>query len=236
MDRHTKQLMEHIVMERDRILSRRGLLTKGAIVGAASGAMALGLVPSFGGSALAQDDATPEQETEAFDPSQVEFEDDIAVLNYALTLEHLEYSFYRDGIGNFTFGTDDSGLSIDEQLAVIRDHEGAHVDTLTQVITDLGGEPVAEATYDFGYGDDPAAFLATAMALENTGVSAYDGAGAAIEDPGLLTAAGSIVAVEARHASYLNLLNEMIPFPAAFETPLTPDQVLEIAGPFIVSE
>lgn len=237
MDRHTKQLMDHIITERDRILSRRGLLSKGALVGAASGAMALGLAPTFRGSALAQDESTPEGESEGFDPSNVEFEDDIAVLNYALTLEHLEHAFYRDGIGNFTFGTDDIGLSIDERLAAIRDHEAAHVDTLTSVINDLGGEPVEEATYDFGDAySDPAVFLATAMALENTGVSAYDGAGAALEDPGLLTAAGTIVAVEARHAAYLNLLNEMVPFPSAFETPLTPDEVLEIAGQFIVSE
>jgi rubrerythrin len=235
-DRYTNQLMEAVLAERDRVMTRRGLLTKGALVGVASGAMALGMSSVLRGTASAQDDATPEAESEPFDPSQVEFEDDIAVLNYALTLEHLEYAFYRDGIGNFTFGTDGSGFSIDEQLAAIRDHEGAHVDTLTQVITDLGGEPVEEATYDFGYGTDPAVFLATAMALENTGVSAYDGAGAAIEDPGLLTAAGTIVAVEARHASYLTLLNDMIPFPASFESPLTPDQVLEIAGPFIVSQ
>ena len=75
----------------------------------------------------------------------------------------------------------------------------------------------------------------TAAALENTGVSAYDGAGASITDPGLLTAAGGIVAVEARHASYLNLLNGEDPFPGAFETPLTPDEILAIAGPFIVT-
>jgi hypothetical protein len=30
-------------------------------------------------------------------------------------------------------------------------HELEHVDTITRVITDLGGEPVAEATYDVGY-------------------------------------------------------------------------------------
>jgi hypothetical protein len=64
---------------------------------------------------------------------------------------------------------------------------------------------------------------------------AYDGAGAAIEDPGLLTAAGSIVAVEARHASYLNLITGEIPFPAAYETPATREEILAIAGPFIVS-
>ncbi len=165
-----------------------------------------------------------------------EMPSDLDVLNYALTLEHLEYAFYRDGIGLFSFGQDSRGQSIDTNLAAIRDHEGAHVETLASVITDLGGEPVAEAAYDFGDAySDPTAFLATAAALENTGVSAYDGAAQFITDPDLLTAAGSIVAVEARHASYLNLLTGELPFPAAFETPLTMEEVLEIAGPFIVS-
>ncbi len=165
-----------------------------------------------------------------------ELTSDVDVLNYALTLEHLEYAFYRDGIGLFSFGADSRGQSIDASFAAIRDHEGAHVETLTGVISDLGGEPVAEATYDFGDAyTDPMAFMMTAAALENTGVSAYDGAAQLITDPELLTAAGSIVAVEARHASYLNLLTGEIPFPAAFETPLTMDEVLKIAGPFIVS-
>ena len=93
---------------------------------------------------------------------------------------------------------------------------------------------MTELTYDFGYGDDPAAFLGVAQALENTGVQAYDGAGQFLTDPGLVTAAGGIVAVEARHASYLNDLNDDVPFPASFEMPLTPEEVLDIATPFIV--
>jgi hypothetical protein len=164
-----------------------------------------------------------------------DFADDLEVLNYALTLEHLEYAFYRDGIGMFSFGNDAYGNSIDDYLAAIRDHEGAHVETLTGVITQLGGEPVEEATYDFGYGDDPMAFLATAAALENTGVSAYDGAGQYLESPDLLTAAGTIVAVEARHAAYLNLLTGESPFPNGFEQAKSKADILEIAGPFIVS-
>ena len=164
------------------------------------------------------------------------FETPVDVLNYALTLEHLEYSFYRDGIGLFAFGEDGRGQSIDTNVAAIRDHEGAHVETLTSVITSQGGTPVEEATYDFGEAyTDAQAFLTTAAALENTGVSAYDGAAQFLTDPELLTAAGSIVAVEARHASYLNLLTGELPFPAAFETPLTMDEVLAIAGQFIVS-
>lgn len=161
-----------------------------------------------------------------------EFTDDIDVLNYALTLEHLEYAFYRDGLAGYT--ADNFGEGIFDNLTLVRDHEGAHVDILVTTITDLGGTPVAEASYDFGYANADG-FLAVAAALENTGVSAYDGAGAAIQNPDLLTAAGSIVAVEARHASYLNLVTGADPFPAAFETPLSRAEVLAIAGPFIVS-
>lgn len=216
-----ERLLGAVLVERDRLMSRRKLLVGGAKLGV-GGAVALSLAsaPSIGMMrALAQDDEV--------------FEDDVAVLNYALTLEHLEYAFYRDGIGNFTFGSDPFGNSIDAYLAAIRDHEGAHVETLTAVITDLGGEPVAEATYDFGYGGDPMAFLMTAAALENTGVSAYDGAGQYIEDPDLLTAAGGIVSVEARHAAYLNLITGVSPFPEGFELAKPPAEILEIAGPFI---
>jgi hypothetical protein len=41
--------------------------------------------------------------------------------------------------------------------------------------------------------------------------------------------------VEARHAAYLNGLNGATPFPDAVNPTLTPDEVLAIAGPFIVS-
>ena len=217
-----ERLLAEISGERQR-LSRRGLLG-GSLKLASGAAVAMSLIPMPGPFSIRSLVAAQELTS------------DIDVLNYALTLEHLEYAFYRDGVGLFTFGTDGRGQSIDTNFAAIRDHEGAHVETLTSVITDLGGEPVAEATYDFGDAyADPMAFMMTAAALENTGVSAYDGAGQFITDPELLTAAGSIVAVEARHASYLNLLTGEIPFPAAFETPLTMDEVLEIAGPFIVS-
>jgi hypothetical protein len=222
VNRFHEGLLAEIAGERRR-MSRRGLLGGSLkLAGGVAVAMSLTTVPgavSIRSLAAAQ-----------------ELTSDIDVLNYALTLEHLEYSFYRDGIGLFSFGQDSRGQSIDTNFAAIRDHEGAHVETLASVIADLGGTPVEEATYDFGDAfTDPMAFMMTAAALENTGVSAYDGAGQFITDPELLTAAGSIVAVEARHASYLNLLTGQIPFPAAFETPLTMDEVLEIAGPFIAS-
>lgn len=164
---------------------------------------------------------------------QMMLESDIDVLNYALTLEHLEAAFYEHA-SDYDLGTDGYGNDMNEWIGVIGQHEADHVATLTQVITDLGGMPVERAEYDFGL-TDAASFLSTAMVLENVGVAAYDGAGQFIENAELLTAAGSIVAVEARHAAYLNLVNLETPFPAAFETPMTPDEVLEAAGGFITN-
>ena len=162
----------------------------------------------------------------------------VDVLNYALTLEHLEYSFYRDGLQEFTaddFGAAGYTANVYEWFGIIRDHEMEHVNVITQVITDLGGEPVAEATYDFGY-TDLAGFITVAQALENTGVGAYQGAAQfLIDEDELLTAALTIHGVEARHAAYLNGLQGESPFPDAVNPTLTPDEVLAIAGPFITA-
>lgn len=148
---------------------------------------------------------------------------DIDILNYALTLEHLENAFYRDGIAIF-------GEVID-YISLIAEHERVHVETLVGVIQSLGGIPVQEQCYVFDY-SSAGAFLATAQLLENTGVMAYDGAIALIQDPGLQTAGATIATVEARHASYLNFVNGAVPFPAAFDTASPMSEILAAAGGF----
>jgi hypothetical protein len=161
----------------------------------------------------------------------------VDVLNYALTLEHLEYAFYRDGLQEFTaedFRAAGYADNVHEWFGIIRDHEMEHVATITTVIADLGGEPVAESEYDFGY-TDLAGFVGVAQVLENTGVSAYQGAAQfLIDEDELLTAALTIHGVEARHAAYLNGLQGESPFPEAVNPTLTPAEVLAAAGPFIV--
>jgi rubrerythrin len=174
---------------------------------------------------------------------------DIDVLNYALTLEHLEYAFYRDGLAKFGERELENarvfdGLgtylrrSVRENFVRIRNHEKTHVLTLESVIRDvLDGEPVPEARYNFRTTafTSVAKFVSVAQLLENTGVSAYDGAIAHIEAAGLLTAGATIATVEARHAAYLNLLNRDVPFPQAFDVPRPPREICEEVQGFIVS-
>lgn len=164
------------------------------------------------------------------------FKDDVEVLNYALTLEHLEATFYREAVAMFdnaAFLAAGYQTSVRDYLAQIADDEKAHVDALTAVIGQLDGTPVKEATYDFGYTDLPS-FLKTAAAIEGLGVSAYQGAAQYLQDNGdLLTAALTIHGVEARHSAYLNLLTSANPFPDAVNPSATPDEVLKIATPFI---
>ncbi|SEA36106.1 Tat (twin-arginine translocation) pathway signal sequence [Haloplanus vescus] len=207
--------------------SRRQFLQRSAAAGA--GTLALSIAGS--NAALAQE-AESDETT------------DVDVLNYALTLEHLEHAFYRDGLERF--GENDferaqtlNGLAyrtrkdVRPNFEAIRDHEKAHVDTLTTVIGDLGGDPVAEACYDFGV-EDVDDFIAVAGVLENTGVSAYDGAISMIENADLLTAGATIATVEGRHAAYLNTLNEKDPFPEAFDDAQSMSEILDAAGGFIV--
>jgi hypothetical protein len=172
---------------------------------------------------------------------EVDVEDPVSILNYALTLEHLENAFYRDGLEEFdeeAFTEAGFDPQVRERLAEIGEHEQEHVDFLTQGISDAGGDPVAEAEYAFedAFVDVPT-FLANAQVFENTGVSAYQGAAQyLIDSDELLTAALNIHSVEARHASYLNGLNLATPFPAAFDTPLSPDEVVATVAPFFAAE
>lgn len=162
------------------------------------------------------------------------FKSNVDVLNYALTLEHLEDTFYKqvNGSGKLT------GKAA-SYLKTIGAHETAHVVTLTQVIQKLGGTPVSAATYDFSpLGDlsTEAGILKASETLEDTGVKAYNGAAYALmANDELLAAAGSIVAVEARHVAIVRVLRnpDADPVPNAFYPLLRPRQVLDAVGPLI---
>lgn len=214
-----------------RTMNRRRMV---AAAGITTGALAA--TGTIGRLAAQSMDATPEADMSMGDDMGMMMASPVDVLNYALTLEHLEAAFYRDGLA--AIGVEGiTGLgfqaSVFESLGAIAAHEAEHVTVLTDVIGQLGGDAVTEGAYDFGY-SDAAGFLEVAMALEDTGVAAYQGAAQyLIDEDDLLTAALTIHGVEARHAAYLALLNGAIPFPEAVNPTLTPDEVLAIATPFM---
>ncbi|OOG77418.1 ferritin-like domain-containing protein [Algoriphagus sp. A40] len=133
----------------------------------------------------------------------------IGVLNYALTLEHLEYRYYQMGLDSGVIEAPDRVI-----FQKIRDHELAHVRFLQEVIGNvLNGTPVAEPGFDFTAGgnftpfSDYPTFLALSQAFEDTGVRAYKGQAANVKESDVvLTAALSIHSVEARHASMVRRL------------------------------
>jgi len=154
---------------------------------------------------------------------------DLAILNFALTLEYLESSFYAIA------ATKGFGPRVGRLARVIRDHEIAHVKALVATIPSLGGTPVKKPKFRFPpslYANETV-FLQTAMALEDTGVGAYNGAGPALTLRPVKEAAASIVAVEAMHASWVRGVAGTAPAPASFDDLLTTQQVLAAAGPFI---
>ncbi|KAH8587103.1 ferritin-like domain-containing protein [Bisporella sp. PMI_857] len=162
---------------------------------------------------------------------------DVDILQFALTLENLEGAFYSQGFAMFpdqAFA--EAGLSQADiaNLKSVGSTEQTHVTTLTGAIAAAGFLPVQPCTYNFGF-TTPAAMLATAGVLENVGVSAYLGAAPLVTDPAILTVAGEIVTVEARHQTFIRAASKVADIPSAFDTPLGVRSVFSLAAPFISS-
>ena len=148
---------------------------------------------------------------------------DIAILNFALTLEYLEAAFYAEAVSNGKLSGETAKFA-----QVVAGHEAAHVAFLKHA---LGRKAVKKPRFDFnGTTADQAKFEATAQTLEDTGVAAYLGQVGNIRAKAILKAAGSILPVEARHAAWIRDIrghgSAPLPAPTAFQGGKTKAQIL----------
>lgn len=164
---------------------------------------------------------------------------DLLVLKFADVLEQLETQFYTQALQKFqesdflSAGFTSADIAV-QQFTAIQGDESSHETLLASTIQSLGDQPISGCSFNFdSVLTDVATMAATARVVENLGVAAYLGAAHLVDDPVLLTDAASILTVEARHQTVLNILNGGSAIPQAFDIPFSPSQVLAVASPFI---
>ncbi|KAJ3739099.1 ferritin-like domain-containing protein [Lentinula detonsa] len=160
---------------------------------------------------------------------------DTAILNLALTLEHLENAFYSGALSSFTaddFTNDGLPVWARGRFEQIASHEQAHVQLLSNA---LGASATQPCNYSFPY-TSPSSFAALAQVLSGVGVAAYAGAAQYLTNKDYISTAAAILATEARHASWIaGPVNKANPWSGPYETPLTFDSAYTLGAQFITS-
>jgi Ferritin-like domain len=148
---------------------------------------------------------------------------DVDILNYALTLEYLQASFYTE-----TERVGALGRKAARAARVVGAVERAHVQALRQV---LGKAAVKRPFFNFqGTTEDERKFLKTAVAFEDLAVAAYKGQAPLLDSKELLAAAVAIHSVEARHAAWMRHLFGIVPAARAFDEPFSKPKILRIVA------
>jgi hypothetical protein len=164
---------------------------------------------------------------------------DILVFKFADVLEQLESEFYSQALAKFkdadfqAAGFTASEVAI-QQFTSIQSDEATHSTVLQAALKSFGETPITSCSFNFDSAlTDVATMAAVARVVEFVGVGAYLGGATLLTDPVLLTSAGSILTVEARHQTILNVLSGAgTAIPAAFDLAMTPSEVLALAAPF----
>ncbi|MDP9384527.1 MAG: ferritin-like domain-containing protein [Actinomycetota bacterium] len=209
--------------------SRKRFLRLGGAGIAGALAMTLAACGSSGEEGAGARERTLEVTTEPkADPGLRRFgSGDLAIANYALTLEYIETDFYEAVI--------DSDLLTGEVLELARrfgEHESQHVEALRGLIQGAGGTAIERPETKFEFSDERS-LLQTAATVEDLGASAYLGQAARISSEEILAAALSIHSVEARHAAALREVTGAEPAPRAFSEPADAATVLAAVRPFL---
>ena len=129
---------------------------------------------------------------------------DFAILNLAYALEQMEAAFYTKVTDNWYSGA----TAMEKDLLTdIRNNEIAHREWFRRALF-LKKLPKLEFDFSTINFNSRSSVLNTAKEIEDTGVSAYNGAGQYLKVGIFLQQAGNIVSVEARHvATIRNLIS-----------------------------
>ena len=163
---------------------------------------------------------------------------ELGILNYAYALEQLEAAYYEMVM---RFPYEDMNAMERQIFRDLRAHEQIHRDFFKAA---LGSAAIQGLTPDFSGINfkQRSVVIDVARQFEDTGVSAYNGAGKFLQTEAYLITAGKIVSVEARHAAVLSELQFPNGNAFAGDTPIdgnglersrNPGAVLAIVAPFI---
>jgi hypothetical protein len=211
-------------LARDDLERKKFLKMAGRTVGAGAAATALGAFIAACGSSSSSSSTTAASTAAATTSSGP---GDLAIVNYALTLEYLEAEFYAKVIASGLF----SGSTL-STLKTFGAEEREHVAALEKAASSLG-TPAAKPTGKFPL-HDAASVAKLAATVENLGAAAYLGQAGNIKSKEILAEALAIHTVEARHAATLNTVLKLSPTPdGAFAKPMSMAEVLTVVKPFI---
>jgi Ferritin-like domain len=154
---------------------------------------------------------------------------DVAILNYALTLEYLEREFYAKVVAAGLF----SG-KVGSLIKGFGSQEATHVEALKGAVSKMGGTPAENPNGKFPI-ESATQVAGLAYTVENLGAAAYLGQAGNIQSPEVLATALAIHSVEARHASTLGtLVKKSLTPDGAFAKPMDMSMVLAAIKPFLV--
>jgi len=221
-DRQPAGIVERLV--RDDVDRKRFLKMVGGTGAASFSAFALAACGSSGksSSSASAPAATASASTTASSSG------DVAILNYALTLEYLETSFYEKVVASGLFSGKVAGL-----IKTFGGQEKTHVEALKGAVEKLGGTPAANPNGKFPI-NSATQVAELAYTVENLGAAAYLGQAGNIQSPEILATALAIHTVEARHAATLGtLVKKSLTPDGAFAKPAEMSTVLAAIKPFL---
>ena len=217
-------------LARDDVERKKFLKMAGKTMGSGAAATALGAFIAACGSSSKSSSSTPGSSAPSTSGSSAASggSGDLAIVNYALTLEYLEAQFYSNVVRSGLF----RGSPALPTLKVFGSEEHQHVVALKKVASSLG-TPAAKPQGKFPL-NSASQVTQLAATVENLGAAAYLGQAGNIQSKQILAAALAIHTVEARHAATLNTLLKLSPTPeGAFAKGKSMSEVLAAVKPFI---